>query len=382
MDPTTKRSLSLLLKHYAALSPSTAALLPSPPFPSSQTLSLSSTQRWIVNNLLSLDQDNPENGSVWKKGFWKRIVRGIEEGFEERRAEEGEESVEDEEVEAEILERMVEYLSSSPSASNSNMTERTYYWADLNLGRKGWKCVKTREEARMISGGTTGLRTWQACIALSNHFLVESEAIRESKRIVELGAGVGLLSLVAATLKQPQGEHERGTIVSTDVDEKVLELLDSNVKLNKLEGRVKTMKLDWELAWKLETEQEQAAGIERSLKDWEQSAFGSIRADLIIGADIVYDPSLTAQLAATISWLLRPDTLPVETKGLIERQAIIAGTIRNESTWELFLKECRSRMLNIEEVELRRFEDGSGLVGAEGWEGEGQVRVVRITRSS
>lgn len=88
-------------------------------------------------------------------------------------------------------------------------------------------------------------------------------------------------------------------------------------------------------------------------------------------------------------------------------QAIIAGTIRNESTWELFLSECRefsllsflqgfppflmtdsltvfagSRKLRIEDVELKRLEDGSGIVGAEGWEGEGVVRVVRLTRGS
>lgn len=52
----------------------------------------------------------------------------------------------------------------------------------------------------------------------------------------------------------------------------------------------------------------------------------------------VYDPSLAGHLAATLAFLLRrdegdPDSPP---------QAFIAGTIRNESTWELFISECRA----------------------------------------
>lgn len=69
----------------------------------------------------------------------------------------------------------------------------------------------------------------------------------------------------------------------------------------------------------------------------------------------VYDPSLTAPLAATIAWLLRPRT-SCRSQGVAraefasdprrdERQAIIAGTIRNETTWELFLSECREFVL-------------------------------------
>jgi len=112
MDLHTTRSLSLLLKHYSALSPTVPSLLPNPSrFPSSKTLSLATTQQWLVENLLPLDQDQDLNqvgqrngsGSMWKKSFWKRVVKGIEQGFEERRIEEGEESVQDEVTLATLL---------------------------------------------------------------------------------------------------------------------------------------------------------------------------------------------------------------------------------------------------------------------------------------
>lgn len=58
--------------------------------------------------------------------------------------------------------------------------------------------------------------------------------------------------------------------------------------------------------------------------------------------------------------------------------ALIAGTIRNETTWDLFLSECKERGLRIEPVAMCAPPDGGGIVGAEGWEGEGEVRLVRI----
>jgi len=64
------------------------------------------------------------------------------------------------EVEEEILERMVEYLSTSSTSGGvdggemtSGLNERIYYWGDLELPRNEWKSVRTREEGRMISGG-------------------------------------------------------------------------------------------------------------------------------------------------------------------------------------------------------------------------------------
>ncbi|GAA5839700.1 hypothetical protein JCM11251_002566 [Rhodosporidiobolus azoricus] len=369
--------LALLLRHYSALSPTSPNLLPSPPFPSSVYLSLPQTQQWLVQHLLGGDRTTSaadDGARTWKKVFWRRAVKGIEEGFELRRGE-GDEQVEDEEVHPDILEAMVDFLSSSSTSGSEassgapGVSTRTYYWGDLREEPKRWKKVSTREEGRMISGGTTGLRTWQACIALSNHLIASPALLTDSSAIVELGAGVGLLSLVAARIREGSGAGQgggAGKIVATDVDDRVLELLRSNIKLNDLDSFASATSLDWELA------SDPLEGLSQ-LEQWEKATFGEgERPELILGADIVYDPSLAGHLAATLGWLLRPSSN-------VSPQALIAGTIRNETTWELFLAECRSRRLRIEPFDLLVPEGKSGIVGAEGWEGEGEVRLVRIT---
>ncbi|GAA6025080.1 hypothetical protein JCM10207_003401 [Rhodosporidiobolus poonsookiae] len=370
--------LSVLLRHYAALSPSSPALLPSPPFPSPSVLSRAATQQYLVDHFLAPTQptnsvEEDEDGARgWKKVFWRRVVKGIEAGFDQRRSE-GDAEVEDEEVHPDILEAMVDFLSSGSGEGAPGVSTRRYYWGDLKQEPGEWQVIRTREEGRLISGGTTGLRTWQACIALSNHLLASPSILTSTSTILELGAGVGLLSLVSARLLQPaSGETERrGKIVATDVDEQVLRMLEGNIALNDLSGLAEAKKLDWELA------SDPAAGHE-ALEAWERETFGGgVRPEVLLGADIVYDPSLATHLAATLAWLLRPAP-----SGASQPQALIAGTIRNLSTWELFLSECRARQLEVEPVELQAPAGKSGLVGAEGWEGEGEVRLVRIVAAA
>lgn len=96
--------LPLLLRHYAALSPSSPAHLP---FPSSRQLSLPATQQYLVDHLLAHDQvqaqaEEETGGAAWKRVFWRRVVKGVEEGFAERRAE-GDDQVDDEVLHSSVL---------------------------------------------------------------------------------------------------------------------------------------------------------------------------------------------------------------------------------------------------------------------------------------
>jgi hypothetical protein len=89
------RDLASLHKHYAAVSPSSPTHIPSPPFPSPRDLSTPAAQQWIVDHLLALNQTQQDGARAWRKAFWSRVVKGIEVGFAQRRAE-GDEAVEDE----------------------------------------------------------------------------------------------------------------------------------------------------------------------------------------------------------------------------------------------------------------------------------------------
>lgn len=66
-------------------------------------------------------------------------------------------------------------------------------------------------------------------------------------------------------------------------------------------------------------------------------------ADIILGADIVFDPALVPPLVATLSAALSQAHT---------RMALIALTIRNEVTFDYFLKETES-VLVVENIDYR-----------------------------
>lgn len=215
----------------------------------------------------------------------------------------------------------------------------------------------------------------QACVALSNHLLADPRTVERHEHVIELGSGVGLLSLVCARLSRREtSPAKRRRIVATDVDDKVLEMLEANIaesepcddftlgiecvsdrtfalKKDGFEDIVRASPLDWELVADADKNRDELALWE--MKIWS----GGPRASLILGADIVscrqgpleppkgstdaqdlqvYDPSLVNPLAATLAWLLRAEP------GVgAAPEALIAGTVRNEDTWAAFLDACR-----------------------------------------
>jgi len=128
--------------------------------------------------------------------------------------------------------------------------------------------VKLLENKSTISGaGTTGLRTWEAAIHLAS-YLTSSEAspLVRGKRILELGAGTGLLALMCA------GYLGAKQVVATDGDEGVVEALKENATCNDLIADVSFHQLWWG----------------RALKGtWLEQEFAPGMCDLVVGADVV-----------------------------------------------------------------------------------------------
>ena len=102
------------------------------------------------------------------------------------------------------------------------------------------------------------------------------------------------------------------SITLTDVHSEVLTLLEKNTtvlsKLTKIPANVH--ELDWCSYDKLE------------------------KYDLIIGADLLYDPAVFEDLVKLLAKL--------------ETQIILAATIRNESTFEIFCNLCTKYSLSID----------------------------------
>lgn len=148
---------------------------------------------------------------------------------------------------------------------------------------------------------STGLTIWRASEYLC-HYIVKHKddedmdlcrkqsSAKDKKRILELGAGLGLVGILAHRIASPQCE-----VVLTDGDSEALPHLRENVDANKDEqkGLVQCKQLIW--------------GEETSLEFLElqkQEKF-----DIILASDIVYSPIIIKPLWETIKCLLEQDGL-------------------------------------------------------------------------
>jgi len=141
-----------------------------------------------------------------------------------------------------------------------------------------------------------GLQSWGASIVLSKlmcvspaRFGLTQHVLGSSPRIIELGAGTGLVSLVLGTLL-PRLGLANSTVIATDYHPAVLANLQSNIAANfPPHGRLP---------------------VEATLLDWSVPALGpllDVPADMLIATDVVYAPKHAVWLRDCASRLLAPD---------------------------------------------------------------------------
>ncbi|KAI0139639.1 hypothetical protein F4776DRAFT_617070 [Hypoxylon sp. NC0597] len=127
---------------------------------------------------------------------------------------------------------------SSPESNESNAREKVTIDVRLNDAPQN-----TTDHTDV------GLQSWGASIVFSDmicaspaQFGLTQATLGSSPRIVELGAGTGLVSLVLAKAL-PHLDVKNATLVATDYHSAVLANLQSNIKLT--EANVETCPLDW-----------------------------------------------------------------------------------------------------------------------------------------
>ncbi|KAM6483637.1 putative methyltransferase-domain-containing protein [Trichoderma sp. SZMC 28011] len=173
----------------------------------------------------------------------------------------------------------------------------------------------------VAAGGTTGLRTWEAALHLGQ-LLCQDPSIVSGKRVLELGTGTGYLAILC--IKYLGSTH----VIASDGSDDVINNLPENLFLNQLEGSdaIRPMDLKWGYAL-VGTEEER----------WN----GGRPLDVVLGADITYDPSIIPALVSTL----------LELFGLYPHvEVIIAATQRNLETFQVFLVKCRDEGLKVEDV--------------------------------
>lgn len=141
---------------------------------------------------------------------------------------------------------------------------------DPDLDHREEPAITILERRHLISGAlTTGFRTWEAALHLGSYLLTpEGRRIIDGKSVLELGAGTGLLAILAA--KYLNASH----VTTTDGDEGVVEALRENLFLNGLDDEQKV--ISSVLRWGM--------GLRGT---WVEEDCEAFPYDVVIGADIV-----------------------------------------------------------------------------------------------
>ncbi|KAJ1029192.1 hypothetical protein NDA18_002820 [Ustilago nuda] len=273
----------------------------------------------------------------------------------------GVDEIEYPEVDAALLERYVETMSSGSSGAgtigatlgSAPETEyTTHCWprvanspievaveTDVDL-LCDYAKVTIREEGSAISKGTTGLRTWEAGLRLACHLISEPSVITApGTRILELGSGAGFVGTVCATQQLMSQQADLHTFL-TDVPGQVVTRIRETLHVNGLDGAtsvVEVKELDW---LELSAERQQS----RQRDDLPTLNFlADAKPTLILAADVVYDPDLIDPLVETIKTCLEAGTRPC--------RALVASTVRNPETYGAFEKSLDSFGLKAKVIE-------------------------------
>ncbi|NXE79460.1 EF2KT methyltransferase, partial [Cochlearius cochlearius] len=210
-----------------------------------------------------------------------------------------------------------------------NEEESTHCYRNYLLPAGG--CVTLAESVAIISGGTTGLVTWDAALRLAE-WAMENAAVFSNRTVLELGSGIGFTGIAICKTCNPK------TYVFSDCHPRVLKQLTANIRLN---GFV----LEPEAARRIPTESRgQEAEATSCLNpklivaelDWgsaTEERLSDLQPDVVVAADVVYDPEIIVALIGMLQKLSPPgaNRKPPE--------VYIAFAVRNPDTYRLFQAE-------------------------------------------
>jgi len=169
-------------------------------------------------------------------------------------------------------------------------------------------------------------------------YLISHPECVEKKRVLELGSGTGFLGIIVASLQQlyhSQNEdiHGNGSLWLTDVNDEALIRCRDNAQLlcnsSSSHPSINYRSLDWSDA------------LHPTDKFSLLSFLQEIESDLVLGADLVFDPNLIPALVGTLNIALRSGA-----------EALIALTVRNEDTLAKFLTVAE-QSLEVEDLCVR-----------------------------
>jgi predicted nicotinamide N-methyase len=180
-----------------------------------------------------------------------------------------------------------------------------------------------KEDIRLISDGTTGLRTWQAALALSE-WVLSNTACFHSKIILELGSGIGLTGLVISMLCTPQA------VYLSDCHPSVLTTLCDNISFNINSDGDKNGNISVKCLPERLVDCDKVSVLNLAWEDISPEFCQRLgHVDQIVAADVVYDNSLFKPLVSAVDNLFNYCGT---------EQFILSCTERNGETLNAFIQ--------------------------------------------
>lgn len=149
---------------------------------------------------------------------------------------------------------------------------------------------------------STGLAIWPASIILSRWIADEHEKL-QNKVVIELGAGAGLPSFVAARCAQPS------KVYLTDIHEPALDNARYNLDINSHDSNNNMIQSAIELDSN-DNDENNIKYIPMSIMNvnWiNTDSYPTEQADILIGSDLVYDENVLSFLVPAVDNLLAPN---------------------------------------------------------------------------
>ncbi|CAH0721792.1 unnamed protein product, partial [Brenthis ino] len=212
----------------------------------------------------------------------------------------------------EVHDDMYTFICSTMKNCDENGFNYHHYVINNNLS----DIITIKETRNMVINGTTGLKTWEAALMLSDWSLCNKQLF-SNKKILELGSGVGFTGITIAKHCQIK------SIIMSDCHAEVLKTIHENIQIN-FPNAISEERSNATM-YKSDTKM-----IGTLMLDWNEinDLSTCLIPDIIIGADIVYDPSILQALLNVFEFFYKRNN---------SINIYIASVIRNKDTFNKFV---------------------------------------------
>ncbi|GLB05751.1 protein fam86a [Aspergillus tubingensis] len=316
-------------------------------FPEDNHLLHPTTQETIYTTLFSEshaanDHHQPLPPPAYRTRVLKRLITKLESLLS---------NPEEDEINESLLEEYSTLLTLPKPSSIEQAQQLTYitYTAppeeeddddhDSETNNKRRTILTSESRSAIITAGTTGHRTWEAALHLATYLssTAAGKAHIAGKKVLELGAGTGMVSMFCARYLQPE------VVVATDRELGLMRQIRDCAGRNGLVGEGNDGGVFKGWIWEWGRELSRGSGEDDDDDDeLQQVGDGEkVEFDVALGADLIYDIDLVPLLVQTV-------------KSLFEKYAVkeflISATLRNERTFGAFLDACEQSALKVERV--------------------------------